>query len=62
MLSELMKLYPHIDKKALKNASDTELHDMSTKLNEPRFLSFAIKRNMEKMEVREQRRKFFMKK
>lgn len=58
VLEEIVKLYPFLEKSEIKDANDDKLQKLSKQLNEPRFLSYKIKRQLEEMELKEQRRKF----
>lgn len=59
VLEEIIKLHPFLEKSEIKDANDDKLQKLSKQLNEPRFLSYKIKRQLEEMELKEQRRKFF---
>ena len=58
VLEEIVKLYPFLEKSEIKDANDDKLQKLSKQLNEPRFLPYKIKRQLEEMELKEQRRKF----
>lgn len=62
LLDEIVKLHPILDKNIVKNWTDHELYKASEKFQEPRFLSYRLKRDLENRALKDQRKKFLQNK
>lgn len=62
ILTEIIKLYPFLEKTDITEASESKLQKLANKLQEPRFLSWKINKKLEELEAKRKQSEFLKKK